>query len=110
VFAFRTVSRELVIEGLRVPLDEREALAVVIGVAAYAILAGSRLQVVGSVQTLSRRKPGGDLAMTIQATKCRLTGSQFVTTGAVGGSIQRFVSLRKRAGRNLARHQTGSNK
>lgn len=49
VFTLKGVSRLLVVECFRVPLDEREVLTIVFGVTARALLARTRLDVVGSV-------------------------------------------------------------
>lgn len=57
VLAFQHVARLLVIEAVDVPLDQREVLPVVIGVAAGTILAGTGFDVVRSMQALLRGDP-----------------------------------------------------
>ncbi len=93
VLAFQQVSRFFVIEGFDVPLDQREILAVVLGVAAGAFLAGTGGNVIGGVQTPVGGKPGRDLGVTVQTLQRRLP-AELVATGAVGGAVQRLVRPR----------------
>jgi len=55
MLAFKCVSRLFVIEGLRVPLDERKVEAVVIGVAFRAFLAGARRDTIREVHAFVSR-------------------------------------------------------
>ena len=66
VLAFERVSGLLVIEAIRVPLDEGKILPVVLGVAAHAFLAGPRGDVIGGVQALVRRQARSNLRVAIQ--------------------------------------------
>lgn len=101
VLALEQVAGVFMIEGLGIPLDQREGFAVVLRVAAGALLAGTGWNVVGGVQSLASRNPGRDLGVTVQALQCRLA-AELVATGAVGGSIQRLVRAREGSGRNLS--------
>jgi predicted lysophospholipase L1 biosynthesis ABC-type transport system permease subunit len=65
VLAFEYVSRFLVIEGFDVPLNQRKVLAIVLGVAACAFLAGASGNFVGGVQALMGGKPRRDLTVTV---------------------------------------------
>ena len=93
VLAFEQVSRFLVIEGFDVPLDEREVLAIVLGVAACALLAGTGGNVVGGVQALVGGKPGRNLGMTVQTLESCLP-AELVATGAVRGAVEGLMRPR----------------
>ena len=73
MLAFERVSRLFVVERFRIPLDEREVLAVVLGVAAAAVLARSRRKMIGGVQALAFRQALGDFSVAIQAFECCLS-------------------------------------
>ena len=107
VLAFEQISGVFVIEGLDVPLDQREVFSVVLGVAAGAFLAGAGRNVVGGVQALAGREPGRDLGVTVQTFQRRLP-AELVATGAVGRSVQGLVRPRERAGRNSAPRLLGN--
>ena len=101
VLAFEYVSRLLVVESLGIPFDDGEVLAVVLRVAAHALLARSRSDLIGSVQPLSIGQASGDLGVAIQAFEVGLTRTQLMASGAVGSAVQRLMRMGKRAGRNL---------
>jgi len=100
VFAFKHVPRFFMIEGFDVPLDQREVHAVVIGVAAGALLAGARRDVVGGVQTFVGREPDRNLGVTFHTLQLGLA-TELVALGAVCRTVQEFVRTREGAGRNL---------
>lgn len=101
VFAFQQVSGFLVIELVRIPLDQRKIRAVVIGVAAHAFLAGAGRNVVGTVQPAFRGDSRANIGVTADALELRLTAAELVAIGAVGGPIQKLMWPRQWAGRNL---------
>ena len=86
VLAFERVSRLLVIEGFDVPLDQRKVLAIVLGVAACAFLAGTGGNVVAGVQSLMGEKPRRDLTVTVQTFKGGCP-AKLVATGAIRGAV-----------------------
>ena len=102
VLAFEGVPSFLVIEGLDIPLDQREVLAIVLRVAARAFLTGTGGNVVSSVQAFVGGEPSCDLGMAIEALEGRLP-PEFVATGAVGSAVERLVRPRQWPGRNLGR-------
>lgn len=97
VLSFQQITGLFVIESLCVPLDQREILAIVLGVAAGAFLARSRRNVVSGVQSPMRRNACAYLRVATDALQCSLA-AELVATGAVCGSIQRLVRPRKRSG------------
>ena len=86
MLAFENVSRLFVIEGLDVPLDEREVFAVVLGMAACALLARAWRDVVGCVQSFASDETACDLGMAVQALQSGLS-AKLVASGAVRGSV-----------------------
>ncbi len=100
MFALQQIPGELVVERLRVPLDERKILAVVFGVALRALIARPWRNVVGGVQSLVRRQSSGNFGVTLESFQ-RSRRAKLVTGSAVGGAGQRLMGPRKRAGRNL---------
>lgn len=100
VFSFQQVPSFFVIERLRVPLDEREIFAIVLGVASRALLTRTGWNVIGRVQTAVRGKPSSDFRMTLETLQCSLP-AKLMATGAIRGSVQRLVRTRKRARRDL---------
>jgi hypothetical protein len=102
VLALQQVSRIFVVEGLDVPLDQREVFSVVLRVAAGAFLTGTGRDVIGGMQPLARREPGSDFGVTVQTLQRRLP-AKLVATGAVGGSVQRLVRPRQGSGRFVPR-------
>ena len=93
VLALKQISGFFVVEGLDIPLDEGEVLAVVIGVAASALLAGTGRYVVGRVKTLVRGNAAADFGVAFHAFEGCLA-AKLVTAHTVGGSIQRLVRPR----------------
>lgn len=75
------------------PLDDFEILAIVLGVAASALLAGVSFQVVRGVQAVSSSDPGGDLGMAFEALQSARS-AQFVAGSAIGGAVQRSMRPR----------------
>lgn len=98
VFALERVSALLVVEGPRVPLDEREVFPVVVRVAAHTFLAGARRHVVSGMQSLVCREPGSNLPVAVQAFEGSLSRGQLVTAGAVAGAAQGLVRTRQGSG------------
>ena len=90
VFAFENIAGKLVIEGLRVPLDERKILTVVFGVAAGTLIARALRNVVSSVEPFARSKTGCNFSVAVEAPQ-RGSGTKLVTSGAVGGAVKRLV-------------------
>ena len=88
---FQRVPGVFVIEGFRIPLDEREVFAIVLGVAASTLLARTGRDIVCRMQTSSRRNSYRDLGVTVQALQSRLSAAKFVTTDAVRRSIERLM-------------------
>ena len=87
VLAFKNVSSFLVVEGLGIPLDKGKVFAVVVGMAAGAFLTGALRDVIGCVKSSMGRQAAGDFRVAFQAFERRLA-AEFVTDGAVGGSVQ----------------------
>lgn len=100
MLTFQQVPGFFVIERLRVPLDEREILAIVFGVASRALLTRTGWNVIGRVQTAVRGKPSCDFRMTLETLQ-RSLPAELMATGAIRGSVQRLVRTRKRARRDL---------
>jgi len=107
VLAFQYVSRLLVIEGLGIPLHNREVLAVVLRVAAHALFAGAWGEVIRGVQTLPIDQASGDLGVAIQALEAGFPGPQPMARGAVRGAVQGLMGAGKGARRNLCRRRKG---
>ena len=86
VFALQRKSCVFVIESLDVPLDQREILAIVLGVAARAFRARSLRDVVSRMQSLMRGKARGDFCVAAQALQSRLS-TKLVAARAVRGPV-----------------------
>ena len=106
VFAFQQVAGFLVVELVRIPLDERKIHSVVIRMAAYAFLAGAGRNVIGAVQPAFGGDSRPDIGVTADALELWLTSSDLMTIGAVQGPIQKLVWPRQWAGRNLRRSRS----
>jgi hypothetical protein len=100
VLALENVSRFVMIEGFRIPLNEREIFAVVFRVAAGALLTGPGRDVVGGMKPVMSVQAVGDFSMAFEALESGLA-AEFVTTRAVRGSVEGLVRPRERARRNL---------
>jgi len=100
VFAFEHVSRFAVVESFDVPLDQGEIVAVVLGVAAGAFLAGAGGNLVSGVKPAMSIQAIRDFRVALETLQRGLT-AELMTTGAVGRSIEGLVGTRQRAGRNL---------
>ena len=100
VLALEHVASFLVIEGFDVPLDQREIETVMIGVAAGALLTGTRRDVVSGVQALVGRDPGSNLGMTLHTLQLGLA-TKLMALGAIGRSAKELVGAGEGAGRNL---------
>src|SRR5579862_1518006 len=107
VFALEQVARFFVIELIGVPFDKREVHAIVIGVAAYAFLAGTSGYVIGSVQSALGGDPRADVGVAADAAELRLTAADLVAVGAVGGAVECLVRAGQGAGRDLRRSMSG---
>ncbi len=94
------VSSLLVVEGLDVPLDQREILAIVLGVAASTLLAGTGRKVIGGVQSSPSGQPRGDFCMTIETLQ-RSLATELVATRAICRSAELLVRSRQWSRRNL---------
>lgn len=88
VLSFQNVTSQFVIEGLGVPLDEREVFAIVIGMATRALLTGTGFDVVGGMQALMGVDAGTNLRMAVEALESGFSRRQPMTGGAVSGSIE----------------------
>jgi len=91
MLAFQQVSSFLVVEFVRIPLDQRKIGTIVIGVAAHAFLAGTGRNVIGAVQPLLRGHSRADIAMTADAFELRLPASNFVAIRAVQGTVKELM-------------------
>lgn len=103
VFSFQRVSGLAMIERLDVPFDQRKIFAVVLGVAAGALAAGTRSDVIGGMQTFPRCDPRGNFGVALHALEFGFARAQPVTTGAVGGPAERLMRARERPRRDLRR-------
>jgi len=102
VLALEHVAGFLMIESFDVPLDQREVETVMIGVAAGALLTGTRRDVVSGVQTLVGRDPGPNLGMTFHTLQLGLA-TKLVALGAIRRPAEELVRAGEGAGRNLRR-------
>jgi len=93
VLALKQISGFFVVEGLDIPLDEGEILAVVIGVAAGAFTAGADGYVVGRVKTLVGRNAAAYFGVAFDAFEGCLA-AKLVTAHTVGRSTERLVRPR----------------
>lgn len=101
VLSFQEVARLLVVEISRVPLDDGEIQAVVIGVTFSAFLARTGPDTVRGMQAPVSREAGSNLGMAVEALKSGLASTQFVTGGAVRRPIQFLMGAGQRPGRDL---------
>lgn len=102
MLALENVPGLFVIEGLGIPLDQREIFTIVLGMTAGALLAGTARNVVGRMQALVSGEAGSDFRVTIKAFEGSLT-AEFMASGAIGGTVEGLVGPRQRAWRNLRR-------
>ena len=93
MLAFEHISSFLMVKRLGIPLDQREILPIMFRVAAGTFLARAWGKVVCGVQALVGFQAAGDLSVALQALKSGLA-TKFVTTGAIGGPIQRLMRSR----------------
>jgi len=93
VLALEHISGLLMVERLGVPLDEREILPVVFGVAAGAFLARSGRDVVRGVESLVSLEAAGNLSMAFQTFEGGLT-AELVATGTIRRSVKRLMRPR----------------
>ena len=100
MLAFQLESAECMIEVFRVPLDQRKILAIMVGVARWASLAGSRLNVVGGVKAFMRGNARRDLGMTLEALEGALAPKR-MAGGAICRAVQQLVRPCERPRRNL---------
>ena len=107
VFALEQVARFFVIELIGVPFNKREIHAIVIGVTAYAFLAGTGGYVIGGVQSALGGDPRADVGVAADAAELRLTAADLVAVGAVGGAVECLVRAGQGAGRDLRGSMSG---
>ena len=98
VLAFQQIAGLFVIELIRVPLNKRKVHSVVIGVAADALLTGTRRYVIRTVQAALGGDARTDVGVAADAAELRLTAADLVTVGAVGGAVERLVRAGERSG------------
>ena len=87
VFALQYIASLLVVEILRIKLDQLEVGSVVFRVAARAFLARSRLHSISGVQPLAGSQTFCDLGMAVQTLEDRLA-PKFVTGGTLRSAFQ----------------------
>lgn len=102
VLSFEDVSRLFMVEGFRVPFDEREVLAIVIGVALHASLTGTGLKSVRGMQSLVRVESRSNFGVAVEAFEDRLA-AQFVASCTTGGAFEILMGAGERPGGNLRR-------
>jgi len=102
MFALEPITRFTVIKagGSRSPLHQGEILAVMFGVALRTLLAGGRIQAVGSVQATMCIQSCSNLRMTLQTLESGLS-AKFVAGCAMSGAFQSLMGSRERSGGNL---------
>lgn len=105
VLALQRKTRLAVVEFLLrwFPSDQRRVLALVLGVAAHAILAGIVLVDLRGMKPARGGQTLCDLGMTFQAAERNRPRSQLVTTGTLSGPVQRLMRMGQCAGRKLGR-------
>lgn len=103
VFALEHVTCVPVTEGLDVPFDQRKVFAVVFRVAAGALLARARRNVVSRMQAFPGEEPRGNFGVAVKTFEGSLS-AELVTTGAVRRSVQRLMRPGQWTGRNLPRN------
>ena len=96
-------------EILRVPLDDGEIRAVVVGVALGAFLAGTGPDAIRGMQAPASRDAGGNLGMAVEAPEGGLASTQFVTGGAVRRPVEFLMGAGQGPGRDLG-HGDGRQK
>ena len=101
VFSLQEVARLLMVELLRVPLDDGEIQAVMIGVALGAFLAGTGPDAVRGMQAPVSREAGSNLGMAVEAPEGGLAATQFVTSGAARSPVQFLMGTGQGPGRDL---------
>ena len=97
VSALEHISGVFVLEGLRIPLNERKFASIMFGVAAGTFLGQSSGDVIKGVQATLGSKPRGDLGMTIQTFQ-RGLATPLMTVRAMRCTIERSMSFGERAG------------
>jgi hypothetical protein len=102
VLAFQQVAGLLMVEFLRIPLDDREIETVVIGVALGALLAGTGPDAVRGMQTIVSREAGGNFGMAVETLEGGLASTQFVTSGAMRGPIKSLMGSGQGSWRDLS--------
>jgi len=92
----------------RLPMNEREILAVMFEVAADAIPAIGILHSEKGVVALARGQPIRNFLVAFQAFERRRAGSELVAGIALCGAVQGFVRFGKRSRRNLSTSRSGN--
>lgn len=88
VLSVQQVAGLLMVEILRVPLDDGEIQAVVIGVALGAFLAGTGADAIRRMQAVVSRETRSNLGMAVETPEGGLASTQFVTCGAVRSPVE----------------------
>jgi hypothetical protein len=95
------------IESLRIPSHDLEVLAIVLGVAANTVLAGSGRSQHGSVIATPGSYTRSDIFMTFEAAELRGAGAYRVAGNATGWAVPLAVSFGERARTDLRRRRNG---
>lgn len=90
----------------RVPFDDVEVLAVMLGVAAGAVFVKLRVLYHPRVISAAFGNTGANLYVTTQAAEARRAGAEYVANAAFGWTTQLCMSVRERAGRYLCPGRT----
>ncbi len=101
MFPFEKITSFLVIELIRVPLDQQEIWAVMIGMAAYTFLAGSGTDVIRGVQSALGSYSRSDVGVATDALELGLSATDLMAVGAVQGAVKKLMLSRQWARRNL---------
>jgi len=94
VLCLERIPRLLVVERIRIPLNDGKIFSVVVGVAAHASLAGARLLVVSGVEPTVRSEASRDFGMAFQTLECRLAGGKSMACRTVCRAVKRLVGAR----------------
>lgn len=109
VLAEQRVSGLCVIERLlrRLPRDERELPAIMLGMAARTILRRRLFIYHCGVKPARLGETRGDFLMAIETLQCATLGAELVAIRALRGAIQILVCARKRPRRDLSVERQG---
>src|SRR5438477_7008938 len=93
----------LVIELIRIPLNERKIGAVMVGMAAHTFLAGTGRDAIRAVQPPLGRNPRSDVGVTTDAFELGLPATDLVAVRAVHSAIEILMLPRERTWCTLRR-------